>query len=561
MHFYLLQAGGARAQTRHGESDFKKLLRRIIMTTANQKKSIKLPVVITYAIATALLILGWFIPAFGYGQGLGTGDMLLFMYIPAVINALFNRTVIPASVIGDRTLPEFMTAPWGDSFNAPALMIIIYLVVTVLAIVFLIPVLAGKKTKRTSIVNAYIIEGASLVTFALLFLFSAWQVELYTTVTGYLNLTIVSAAVLVLLCIQCIYEKGSYGVIKMFLFLASYLAFMFAMFRIDDFLDIVLSAFGAGSAWDNLLNTLNVQPGLMESLGGLAIIKSFVDGTPVVSADYTTALNVINVCVIMLFFILAINLAFDFVGLMSGNQCDEEGYLKPHTVGKIIGIVRNLLALIIAIIMLVCIIIDPVRVGMCIYFAIFFISIGLELDIIRLALVPSQKRRTEEQREADRLRMEAEREAQQLNMLNEDPEQFYAMAGEAPENSPIADTLPEMNIPAMHDDGGEQLVISTLPAEEPEEPQPEPIVYTPRPVIYNGPTDEFIDTLTTEEKIEFSKAFLDKTKGELPTDMPEYEIGGNNEDFFLAIFMNLGKFRAMLSAKLLRKVYKYLNDK
>ena len=43
--------------------------------------------------------------------------------------------------------------------------------------------------------------------------------------------------------------------------------------------------------------------------------------------------------------------------------------------------------------------------------------------------------------------------------------------------------------------------------------------------------------------------------------MPEYELGGNNEQFFLAIFLNLGKFRQLLSAKLLRKIYRYLNDK
>ena len=37
------------------------------MTTANNKKSIKTAVVVTYVIATLLLVAGWFVPAFGYG--------------------------------------------------------------------------------------------------------------------------------------------------------------------------------------------------------------------------------------------------------------------------------------------------------------------------------------------------------------------------------------------------------------------------------------------------------------------------------------------------------------
>lgn len=529
------------------------------MTTANQKKPIKSAVVATYAAATILLIAGWFIPAFGYGQDIAVGDMMLIWYIPAIINAMFARTVIPESALGGRELPAFITEPEG--FNAPALLLIVYLIMTVLAIIFLIPVLAGKKTKRTSIVNAYIIEGITLAVFALLYLFSAWNAGLYTTVTGYLNITVTGAAVLVLLCAQCIIEKGSYGVVKTFLFLFSYLAFMFAMFAVDEWFDIILSAMGAEYAVSNMLHTLNIQGGLFNAMGGLEALKAFADGTAVVSGEYTTELNIINVCVIVLFITLALNAAIDFVGLMTGSKCDKDGYPLPHASGKIIGIVRYSIPLVTAIIMLVCLVIDPAKVGICIYFAIFFISLGLELDIIRLALVPSQKRRAEELREAARRAAEAEDDVQ-LNMLDEDPEQFYAPAGDAPENMPIAENLPDMVIPQPEPiQTGEQLEISDIPDEEGEEPQAQPYVYTPRPLIYNGPTDKFIDTLATEEKIEFCKAFIDKTKGDLPTDMPEYELGGNNEQFFLAIFLNLGKFRQLLSAKLLRKIYRYLNDK
>ena len=85
------------------------------------------------------------------------------------------------------------------------------------------------------------------------------------------------------------------------------------------------------------------------------------------------------------------------------------------------------------------------------------------------------------------------------------------------------------------------------------------IVYTPRE-IYGGPSDDFISTLEESEKIEFGKTFLDKRGGPMP-DLPDYVVGGDNADFFEAIFLHLGKYRSKISDGLMNKIYGRLNAK
>lgn len=68
--------------------------------------------------------------------------------------------------------------------------------------------------------------------------------------------------------------------------------------------------------------------------------------------------------------------------------------------------------------------------------------------------------------------------------------------------------------------------------------------------------DPFIKSLSVLNKREFRKTFLE---GNPPSYLPEYEIGGDNTDFFDAIFVYLGKIRSVISPSLLAAVYDYMN--
>jgi FtsZ-interacting cell division protein ZipA len=106
-------------------------------------------------------------------------------------------------------------------------------------------------------------------------------------------------------------------------------------------------------------------------------------------------------------------------------------------------------------------------------------------------------------------------------------------------------------------DSGEQMQIPVEQTNDTVTEETHTIVYNVKRV-YNGPTDKFMDTLTESEKIEFVKVFIEKSKGTLPR-IPDYEIGGDNAEFFPAVFIYLGKIRGLISAGLLAKIYKQLN--
>ena len=71
-------------------------------------------------------------------------------------------------------------------------------------------------------------------------------------------------------------------------------------------------------------------------------------------------------------------------------------------------------------------------------------------------------------------------------------------------------------------------------------------------------SDEFIKKLTNEEKLEFTRTFIEKVNGNLGS-VPDYVIGGDNRKFFSSVFIYLGRLRGMISDNLLNKMYQELN--
>lgn len=90
-----------------------------------------------------------------------------------------------------------------------------------------------------------------------------------------------------------------------------------------------------------------------------------------------------------------------------------------------------------------------------------------------------------------------------------------------------------------------------------EQPPKEAPIYT-LDAIYAGPMDDFIRKLSNDERIEFAKTFIEKTRGNLGA-IPDYNIGGNNKRFFSCVFIYLGRIRGMVSDGLLNKMYKELD--
>lgn len=111
------------------------------------------------------------------------------------------------------------------------------------------------------------------------------------------------------------------------------------------------------------------------------------------------------------------------------------------------------------------------------------------------------------------------------------------------------DELPEANYvkePAVEEEPKLTFASSYMKAKE----------STPTAVAF----DWFLESLTPEEKAEFTELFVYKYLGGTAV-LPDYVPGGNNYEFFRAFFVNLGKYRNRISDTLIEKMYQYMIKK
>jgi hypothetical protein len=87
-------------------------------------------------------------------------------------------------------------------------------------------------------------------------------------------------------------------------------------------------------------------------------------------------------------------------------------------------------------------------------------------------------------------------------------------------------------------------------------PQP-PHVNTAGYDFYNCKSfDPFIAMLNMEERNQFTEIFILKFKGVMP-ELPDYEVGGDNKEFFRKVFIYLGQYRDRIPNELLAKMYQF----
>ncbi|MBR2441668.1 MAG: hypothetical protein IKB20_01150 [Clostridia bacterium] len=85
----------------------------------------------------------------------------------------------------------------------------------------------------------------------------------------------------------------------------------------------------------------------------------------------------------------------------------------------------------------------------------------------------------------------------------------------------------------------------------------EPKVQTAGYDFYNCKSfDPFIATLNMEERNAFTEIFILKFKGEMP-ELPDYEVGGDNKEFFRKVFIYLGQYRDRIPSDLLGMMYQF----
>ena len=143
----------------------------------------------------------------------------------------------------------------------------------------------------------------------------------------------------------------------------------------------------------------------------------------------------------------------------------------------------------------------------------------------------------------------------------EAPETVYTPPVEETVEEPVV--IEEEPVVAIEEEPVEEetVVAEEVPAEEVTE---EPVVAekaVETPVagydFYNSKSfDPFIASLNNVERQQFTEIFILKYKGETKN-LPDYEVGGDNTDFFRKIFIYLGQYREKIPAGLLGKMYNF----
>lgn len=519
------------------------------MTTENTKKSHKTGTIITYVIAVLCLLAGLFAPLYGPlpgSAGYKIENAMMFMYLLPLFNLIAGTNISVKGWPTDIALEEYNKSVLGLNIQVLAILIMAYVVVTVLAIIFLIPVCAGKKTKGTSAGCAYVIEVIAVLIFAAYFVI-AITVHNGDAVLKHMNLVVAVGGTLLMLFIQCIMNKRSLGVAKVVLAVLS-IAATLCLFNVKYILSQLIPV---ESIWDAATN--DMLPAIGASTGialvngkvvmgqtGIGLLMSLDRLKDTFGGNGDVWVKVFYGALIAIAVLIIFNLVCDIIELACGKKYTKNGYVNANKGSKIFSLVRYSLLLVCLILAIIALLVAPEsKVGINLYIVTVIVLIQLIITIVRVCKIRGQRERAKA----------AEGIALNDSTMSSDNTEETALVsdGSAPEEYATYDETPE---------------VTEAPAASEPAPTTEnvTVVYTVKS-IYNGPSDAFMDTLTTEEKIEFAKTFIEKSKGQLPSGIPDYNVGEDNEDFFPAIFINLNKSREILSKNLLNKMYKYLNNK
>lgn len=506
------------------------------MATENNNKSYKGVIVITYLIAVACMIVSLCVPFYGNiaDREWTTNNAILFIYLPGLFNIAVGRTVFKGEwVAGNSSLSfeKYGKALFGVQVEPLAWALLAYALVVVLSIIFIIPVLAGKKSKNTSAKCAYFIEVLALLVLAFYFIVGMSKYGIDSIVYHY-NLVLAAVGTLLMLAIQSITQKKSLGTVKVVLAVLSGVAVL-CLYDVGSMVKYLFNANSAINSFEkDVLGAIGSCGGFAqisgETIFGKHGIGLLMDADVLKNAfsGGDGAIKLFNVALIGLAVMTLLNLMFDVIGIATGSKYTKKGFTNPNQKSKIFSLIRYIISFAFAVIAIIALLVaKDGKVGFNLYILALVVLIQLIIAIVRVCRIKGQKERAKLEEEL------SESEDDEFDEEAEEDEEFVA---------PVQEEVKQ----------------------EEKQVQPEPevhtIVYNVK-TVYNGPTDEFIETLSTDEKIEFAKIFLEKSKGEIPKGVPDYEVGGNNEDFFPAIFIQLGKTRQLVSKDLLKKLYVYLN--
>lgn len=480
------------------------------------KNRSKFPAMITYIIAVLALVAGLILP-------LGTKALaeggINFDNMPALqLTGAIAALLAPFGVAFELPFGTALTASYsytlsmfGLTIDLGAILLLLYALLTVIALVLVIPVCVLKRTKDSPRKIAVVIE-----TLVLTVLLIMAMLQL-TKLGGDWNLSIFIpfGVTLIMLIVQSIVYFKSSGAIKTVIWVLSALSALVAVWNLWVIIPQLASPVNS-----LLVNMQGTRP--FAHVAGLFSLDGSVYGVTLLSMLFTNAsllipagnpaLAVVNIVALSLSLLVCINLFLDMFGL--GKRTNKS------------MLVFNLLRYVLAFLLIA-----------ALFGSVFWLmgNFGLSLYIVTVItlaqLIIAICRLTRFKKKATAAKKVATRPVVKTTTA---PAKNYAYANAAKAET-AATAAPVLITPAAQKS-----------------------VAQPVSVAYNGPTDSFIRKLTNEEKVEFSRVFIDHTSGKI-NGVPEYVVGGENTKFFSSIFVYLARVRDHVSDALMDKLYEEVN--
>lgn len=476
------------------------------MEKTSKKKYVTL---VTYIIAVVSLIVGLCIPLFQGGDILITGAF-------GVVNQLFktNINVLSKEIILVYPVKLFSVV----DFDVYLWVYLSYILLTVLALLALIPVCVCKKTSKTANVFAYIIEVAVTVVFSVYFLVVAANVcngnfpwgnagEVFKQIGAFV---VPFGVTVIMLIVQSVYYKGGSGIVKLFLFILSVIATL-SLLNLTVFIPLLAKPL------EDFANMLNANPSLYKSVYGYGLLGDMFIGSLELGGGMEMG---INICLLIVSVFVIVNLIFDIFGL----AC------KSGRAAHVINCIRYLLVFLLGIVTVILIFANNQKVGLLLYFLLSVSLIQIIISILRACTASYKASKTKKKEQEDY----ANYVSPELIVLDKNPAEpvtFSYFPAEEQEAKPEEQS-----------ETGADGEIAAASEQAPEE-------------IYDGPSDEFIAKLTNAQKLEFAKTFIDKSGANISF-LPEYKVGENNKEFFDYVIVYYARIKSVASDGLIDMMYK-----
>lgn len=488
----------------------------------------KFPAMITYIIAVFSLLVGLTLPL--GTRTLAEGIQFANMPLLQITGALFALGILGDIPFGATLTPaySFEISLFGTRTNIGAILLLAYILVTVLALILLIPVCLANRSKPFARRLAMVSE---IIALTVLFAMTALEFAKYSSDWN-LSVIIPFGITLLMLIIQSIiYFKGS-AVIKTVLLAISAIAVFAALSNIA----VVLPAL----ANLKMQGTRPFETAIgMYSLGGTTYFgNALILGLSPLIPSGNPAYAVVNVIALSLSILVCINFLLDMYALVMRT-------------GKFM-VTFNLIRYIVEFVLILVLygaIWAMGNFGLCLYLLTILALIQLIIAIVRCACRKKAKAQVHK-----KFNEKLERNADIA-----DSDEDYVFDPIAKKAAVTSDITPAVT-PVVTSDVSPAAAPNITPAVTPDvlpAAAESTAVYNVN-TAYDSPTDNFIQKLSDEQKVEFVKIFLDKNSGNI-SGIPNYVIGGDNSKFFSHVFIFLARVRDLVSDGLMNKLYEEVN--